>query len=323
MLSITFRNMNNYSSLSAEIGPCYNNTSQCYYPFSQILDGINCVSILSNVLHLLMLYQMEELKNTKYFWVLMNISISDVIYSISKIIFLNCWIRQSILTASRLVGYWLSKMVIAGVGYGAFLRVLVFLVSSVEKYIGVCHPYKYSTHFFINNIKSLSGIIYFFGVLSSAAHIMIPELEFCWTPLTIQIAQKTQEYNVVYASFGIQNTILSFIISFLLMKVWKELQLMIQRNQSEDKLVISASKYIILSYVVYQLNFIFVVVILICHVFNFSFSIIIVVEAVALSLLSMYGIINVFIFIYFHPKYIDHVKKIFRIDAHSHEVHQT
>jgi len=219
---------------------------------------------------------------------------------------------------SRLTGYWLSKLIVVGIGYGASLRVLVFLVSSIEKYIGVCHPYEYSTHFFINNIKSLSGVIYICGLLSSFAHIMIPEIKLCWTLLAIQISQKTLENNVVYASYGIQNCIMSFLISLILNKIWKELQAMNQRILPKDKLVISATKYSILSFVVYQLSFLFVVVVLICDAVDFLPSIAIPVQALAYSLLSMYGIINVLIFISFHPKYIDHVKRIFRIAAHSH-----
>lgn len=312
--------MENYSLSHTEILPCYNDTSQCYDPFGKIIDGLNCLSIIINILHLLVLSQIKEIK-ANYFWILMNLGVSDVLYSISSIAFYNCETREAILQLSRPTSYWMSKLALAAIGCAACLRFLAFFVSSFEKYIGVCKPYEYSTHFFIRNIKSVSVLIYFLGLLSSFAHIMIPEIKFCWTPLATQMVPKTLEYNVVYISFGIQNIILSQIISAMLVKVWKELKIMTQRNFPEDKLIISASKYIIWCFIVYQVNLLFVIIILICHSVKFlSSSIIIDVETAVQILLSMYGVENVFMFIYFHPNYVNHVKRILRRPACAHRV---
>jgi len=312
--------MSNQSVAYRDILSCYNDTDQCYYPFVQIIDGVNCLSIILNILHLVVLNQMNEIKTTKYFSILINFSISDIIFSISSILYYNCGVREAILQLHAPASYWISKLAFAGIGGGAVLRFSAFLLSSIEKYIGVCQPYKYSTHFFINNFKCLTALINIFGLLSLIALGMIPEIEFCWTSLTIQIISSTLEYKVLYSLFAVQNLILSFLISVILVKVWKELKVMIQRNSSEDKLIISASKYIIWSYVVYQLNLLFVIVVLICQTLNFFSSLAITVEAIIAIFVSMYGIVNICMFIYFHPKYIDHVKSILRLVTRSHRV---
>ncbi|KAF6033569.1 hypothetical protein EB796_008122 [Bugula neritina] len=224
--------MGNYSSVYTDILPCYNDTDQCYQPFVQIIDGMNCLSIILNILHLVILNQMKEIKTTKYFLILVNFSISDIIFSISSILYYNCEIREAILQLHKPTVYWISKLAFAGIGGGTILRFLAFLLSSIEKYIGVCQPYKYSTHFFINNFKCLTALINIFGLLSLIALGMIPEIKFCWTSLIIQIISSTLEYKVLYSWFAVQKFTLSFNIC-LLVKVWKELKVMIQRNSSE------------------------------------------------------------------------------------------
>jgi len=197
----------------------------------------------------------------------------------------------------------------------------VFLVSSIEKYIGVCHPYRYGTHFFIKNIKSMTVVFFFLGFLNFfASNIMLPKLEFCWTPIAIQSVSREMGYSVVYMLYALALRALSFITSFFLVKVWKELKLMSQRNLPEDELVISASKYIIWSYLLYQLHFSLVVVFLICQSFSLLTKFTVVLETISASLFSFYGIVNVFMFIYFHPKYIDHVKNILRMGTCSRRV---
>jgi len=312
--------MGNFYSGYEDILPCHNNTTQCNHLFVNIHDGVNYLSIVINILHLLILSQMREIKATKYFWILVNISISDIMYSISSILYFNCWVKQSILQLSIPTAHWISKFIIAVVGSGTTFRYLVFLVLSTEKYIGVCHPYKYSTHFFINNIKSISGLIYLLGLLVSFALTMIPEMKFCWTTLKIQYVSATIEYKVVYLLYGAINLALSVLITCILVKVWRELKAMSQRNSNEDKLVISVSKYTIWCYIFYQFNILLVVVFVLCQTFNVFLAIATVVEATSAVLLSIYGIGNIFMFIYFHPKYIDRVKSILNCCPRAHIV---
>jgi len=73
--------MGNYSLSYRDTLPCHNDTNQCYHPFAQILDGVNCLSIILNILHLVILNQMKEIKTTKYFFILVNFGISDIIFS--------------------------------------------------------------------------------------------------------------------------------------------------------------------------------------------------------------------------------------------------
>ncbi|KAF6039546.1 hypothetical protein EB796_002146 [Bugula neritina] len=142
--------MGNQSVAYKDILPCHNDTDQCYHPFVQILDGVNCLSIILNILHLVILNQMKEIKTIKYFFILVNFGISDIIFSISSILYYNCEVREAILQLHAPAAYWISKLTFAGIGGGAVLRFLAFLFSSIEKYIGVCQPYNISSILYYN-----------------------------------------------------------------------------------------------------------------------------------------------------------------------------
>jgi len=285
--------MSNQSVAYRNILPCHNDTDQCYQPFVQIIDGVNCLSIILNILHLVILNQMKEIKTTKYFLILVNFGISDIIFSISSILYYNCGVREAILQLHAPAVYWIAKLALAVIGGGVVLRFLAFLLSSIEKYIGVCQPYKYSTHFFINNFKCFTVFTYMFGFPNIIVVEIILDMKFCWTSLTIQALPSTFEHKVLATWFAAECLILLLLISILLVKVWKELKVMIRRNSSEDKLLISASKYIIWSFIVSQLNFFFVIAVLICQALNFISSPAITVDAISAIILSMYGIVNI------------------------------
>ncbi|KAF6040779.1 hypothetical protein EB796_000921 [Bugula neritina] len=114
--------MGNYSLSYKDILPCHNDTDQCYHPFAQILDGVNCLSIILNILHLVILNQMKEIKTTKYFFILVNFGISDIIFSISSILYFNCEVREAILQLHAPAAYWISKLIFTGIGGGTLLR---------------------------------------------------------------------------------------------------------------------------------------------------------------------------------------------------------
>jgi len=77
----------NNTSAYEKILPCHNETEKCYHSFVQINDGLNCLSIIINFLHLIILNRMKELKRTKFFWILVNVGLSDILYSISDAVF--------------------------------------------------------------------------------------------------------------------------------------------------------------------------------------------------------------------------------------------
>jgi len=114
----------NYSSSAyGDISPCHTDTEECYLPFVYINDGINFLSILLNILHLIILNQMEEIKATKYFWILMNFSISDILYSCISSIYFSCRIKQAILHLHTQTAYWISKLIMSGVAYRNFSQI--------------------------------------------------------------------------------------------------------------------------------------------------------------------------------------------------------
>jgi len=110
----------NNTSAYEEILPCHNETEKCYHSFVQINVWINCLSIIINVLHLIILNQMKEHKRTKFFWILMNISLSDILYSISDAVFFSCKLKEIVKQLQMPTAHWISESLILAVGVEPF-----------------------------------------------------------------------------------------------------------------------------------------------------------------------------------------------------------
>lgn len=300
--------MGNYSSAYEEILPCDKETVLCYQPFNEIYVGINCVSILLNILHLLILNDMKELKTTKYFWVLTNISVTDITTNIILIVYLNCDIRQLILQLPVTAAYWTFKAIGNLTGYASLLRFMVFLVASVEKYVGVCRPYSYSTHVLIVNLKSFTVFLYVLAFLLKAVGSLVIAHPLCQASLKVQVAGKTLTGSLVGSLYVMTVLTLSILITVLLVKVWRKLREMVSSNAANNKVLMAASKYIILIYVIYQSSLISTVMFVICTILKVSPLITDRVEAVGAVLTSLYSIVNIPLFAFFHPKYLHVVR---------------
>jgi len=69
---------------------------------------VSAISLILNILHLIVLSQMKEIKTINYFWILLNISISNIISSCFNFMYFNCQVKQIILQFNTQTTYWLS-----------------------------------------------------------------------------------------------------------------------------------------------------------------------------------------------------------------------
>lgn len=255
-----------------------------------------------------MLNQMKELKTTKYFFILVIISSSDILAGIIGILFYSCKIRILLLQLTTKATYWIFTVIVRLLGFTAVLQYVVLLMSSLERYIAVCQPYKYSTHPLINHLKVVFGLTAGF-------------LAVCIGLSSIQIQQlRENRLNVVFVERGkfiwinyVVTFISSIIINVLLVKVWKELKGLTPNDSADRRLIRSASKYVIWTYVMHQSTNIPNLVHFVSKLCGISLTISNVLEAVTSIARSSYGIADVFLFIHFNPGYIVKVKKYFKV----------
>jgi len=305
--------MGNHESVNLEILPCLDNTTvDCYKSFSHANDALNYLSIAVNILHQLILSQMKELKATKYYWILTCISFSDIINSIMGVLHFSCEIKLAILNLSTVAANSIFKMIIAANMFSATTRYLVFLISSVEKYIAVCLPYQYETHTLIIHIRSFTGTLLAASFLMNLVTNIAKDEPICCTPLKVGYFPN-RTTSIVYGIYGGLAVFIYAIIGTLLAKVWKELKMITKRNSYEEQLILAASKYISWTCLLHILSNIFFIVFLIFEQINLPAAATSAIEASVAVFNSLFGTGNVALFAYFHPKYVEKVKSCFKI----------
>jgi len=313
--------MRNYSSTNFEVLPCVqNDTETCYQPFNQTNNAINLVSFILNILHLLVLCQMTELRTTKYFWSLLNITITDMMVSVITPLYFSCELRVAIFKLSSVSTYSLFLAIQVLMGFAATCRYSVLLIASIERYIAVCRPHDYKTNYIVRKMERCFGVAialtFIYSFLICAAQL--PEL--CWSQLKIVFAFGKSSI-LTYVLLTVQICSISLVITILLVRVWRKLRIMTKNpiGGQRNKTLMAASRYIIWIYVMHQVLNVLVVIFLTLQLSNYS-TIIFLVEIVATLCVNLYGIANVIVFAYFHPKYVSKIKSILRIDRCSNQV---
>jgi len=312
--------MGNYISTNFEILPCVNNnTEKCYQPFNQTNNAINSVSFVLNI-HLLVLRQMTELRTTKYFWILVNITLSDIITSVLTPLYFSCELRVAIFKLPPAATYSLFLTFQGLIGFAVISRYSVLLIASIERYVAVCKPHGYKTNYIVRKIKICFGfalaLTFIYSFLICVTHL--PEL--CWSQLKVVFASGKSS-KLTFGLLTIPMCSTSLVITVLMVKVWKKLKTVTKKpiGGQRNKTLLAASKYIIWIYVMHQIlnSLLAILVVLQFSIFStFTF----ILEIVATFCVNFYGIANVIVFAYFHPKYVSKIKSILRIDRCSNQV---
>jgi len=202
-------------------------------------------------------------------------------------------------------------------------RYSVLIVASIERYVAVCRPHEYKTNYVVRKIKICFGLTitltFLYSISICATHFPLPEL--CWSQLKVTFASGRPLIQT-YVSLTIPIVSASLVITILLVKVWMKLRIMTKKPVAgqRNKTLLAASKYIILIYVMHQLLNVLLIIYTTIHLSTFSTSIFIVLEIVSIFGVNLYGIANVILFAYFHPKYVSKIKSILRIDRCSNQV---
>ena len=217
-----------------------------------VYASTNIASIIINVLHLFVLRKIPGLKERNYFWVLFNLTFSDIAMSVAVIIFVNCdaWnLRNCFITISAFatitctfqVRYWLLTLAV------------------LDRYYAVCKPFKYTTSKFINNVGKWAAVVWIASAVLAFAEGFTICSHLCLDSVPDSVhAMLSQVSN--YFDFAV---VLAVMVPFttstvLLVKVSLELKRMKQRRNAtvEDKETRSATRYITSVFIMFYVSII-------------------------------------------------------------------
>ena len=203
---------------------------------------INVTSIAINVLYLLVLQKIPRLRESNYFWILLNLTLGDVAMSLAVILLVNCKILYS-----RNCFIIVESYAFGGCVFQVRYWLLTLAVS--DRYYAVCKPFQYTTSKFINNMGKWAAVAW---ILSTALAFSSNILNhFCLDPVLSEITKYLKVALIISAVLP------SVISTLLLIRIAVELKHMNQRRNmsAEDQETRSATRYIISVFVIFMVAF--------------------------------------------------------------------
>ena len=280
------------------------------YPFSVTLSVI---SVVINLLHILILVNMAELRERRHFWILLNITlvdiISDVMYLIVKI--WNLYNLQTSTNNARGIA-----LTVIGLRSATICRYYQLTLASLDRYYAICKPFDYGNSRLINNIGKLSILSWIFNIAFYTFKVTFTAEDSCLGALnTIMVSEMSEKRYLNI--FGTLTMLLpSVVTAVLLTKVGRELKRMSKRgNATDDREVREATRYIIGTCIMFFSSVVPLVglVILRMAIGDPENSYVKVLQIFVIIFQSFYGIGNVVLYGYLYPSYRQKIKKVFRL----------
>jgi len=263
---------------------------------------------------------MQEFKSTKFFWVPIHLSVNEIISCLSFVLYFGCEIKLALLNLPAVTSYWMFAGIRIFAGYVVLCRYMILLFSSLERYIAVLHPHDYKTNTFVKNINLIiCG--------SMIPLLLLPILvdrvtfsPFCKSPLTIDYESEKALLPKIFYFLCV--ALFTASISALQVKLWKKLKSLaeVQVHGERNQKLRTAGKYVIWTYITYQLMSFPIILFLVLKLTKFSPYVVHTTQVITVLIGSCYGQSNILVFAYFNSEYRKVVKKIFNCRSAANRV---
>jgi len=283
-----------------------------YEGVSQAITSANTVTILVNILHIIVLSSINRLRGTKYFWTLMSISSSDILASLMFILQVDCSLKHFILKQEEIFsqGFLIGIMIPSIMTM--ILRNSVLALASYERYVAICTPFKYATNKVVQHLAVGYIIIWVASLVISVIINFIDIIQYCIYDLGLTQPKQSLLVSVIqFPLFGVP----AVITVVTLGKVGVELKRMSRRaiQPAEDEELKKAGKYVLLTSILFYLSF-----------FPTLAGMVVrrlgkqpeaqsgLVDISGFIVQGVYGTLNVILFAYLNPSYIQQIRKLLK-----------
>ncbi|KAF6038425.1 hypothetical protein EB796_003261 [Bugula neritina] len=272
----------------------------------------NSYNIIFNILNLFVLRSLEKSKRTTYFWIIVNIMISDVAASIAFFFLFNCWLNMDVVSSTYATAK-IYQVVVLIFAFTSFMtRNCIFALASYERYIFICRPLSVSSNKVLNNLGICFVIIWVGSCVLMAVSLATGTENYCYGEFGVMPLKFNPQLDVV---FGVCMTITCFICILCWFRAWKELKKMERRNTTggDDLTVRRSAQYIMLMFVMFYLSYIPTILgVVFNQVGGLSQNLVSGTRWISNFYQSLYSILNVIAYILMTPGYRLHISSLFK-----------
>ena len=274
--------------------------------------SLNIISVIVNLLHILVLVNMPGLKEKNYFWILLNLTLADIVGAIALAISSSCSIYELLISAETAIGV---ALILFGQQSSLMCRYFQLTLACFDRYYAVYKPFDYNTSRLINNIGKLSALSWIITTSIPIVKVSLTVDEAClgeFSTYEISISTPNGWFDIFTSCFI---AVPSLVTAVLLIKVSRELKRMSARGNmtSEDREVKSATRYVIGTCVMFYCSVIPLVAGLCLHgIIGDPRNPIIRAFLITIAICqTLYGIGDVILYGFINPPYVQRIKAIF------------
>ncbi|KAF6023580.1 hypothetical protein EB796_018112 [Bugula neritina] len=256
---------------------------------------LNMFGVVCNILNLIVLKTLDKSKRNGYFWVVVNIGISDIATGIVFTLLVSCDLNRLVVKLSdkKVLVY---QVVINILGFATYLARNLILTNKV-----------------LNNLGACLGAIWIVSFIVMAVSLATDTRSYCFSVFGSMPMEYNTQTDVIFASF-ITITLTTCVI--LLFKTWKELKRMQQRNTArpDDLMVKRSAQYILIICVTFYLLYVPAFLAVVFDVIEaLPRRLTIVTRWIAIYYQAIYGTLNIVVYIVMTPGYRSHIMRLLRV----------
>lgn len=209
------------------------------------LAGLNFISVLANLLHIVILSKMPSLRGSAYYLILVHLSLADIHYALNVITHMT-WNRPSYFENVSFAAVLIYDVLL---GTSTNNRFMLMLAASLERYIAICQPMKYSTSKYVSHLHIWLVVCWLLSYLLSCLKTGLSYRRLCFYSLRGPSLEQGMEAGLISLVLKILPALISGVF---LVRVMKELKRMGKNNPTQEMAQLRrATRYLITVFVIF------------------------------------------------------------------------